>query len=130
MRFVKQRHKNTCAIAALAMLSGIGYNKIHDIVYKDPILWDTINHEYDGLLLEDIVKTLEKLNIAYKISFKKKGLRRLKNNALITITSSFGRHAVAYDAEKRCIFNPTYKNKITTIEDCMDRFCYYIEILA
>jgi len=106
MRYVKQRHAGTCAVASIAMLSGTGYDKLYKSI-KRHFKWKRV----EGLDLEEELIILSKLKIQYKILFNKIDLNKIKNNALISFKYkySFGRHAIVWDASKKKILDPSYK---------------------
>lgn len=127
MRYVKQKHKNGCCIASIAMLTGIGYKKIHNLVYQKMVPNLFINGEYWGLELEDILRIFDNLKIKYRLSFKKDFLK-LNNNAFVCYKADIGRHAVIWDVKNQKILNPLCK--CTKIQKCLDNLEFYIEVLS
>jgi ABC-type bacteriocin/lantibiotic exporter with double-glycine peptidase domain len=111
MRYVRQKHTTGCAIAAIAMLSGTGYDKVLKVVHPKRKPRQCACTSFEAAL-----KGIDKLGLNYRFVFKKIDLHRLKNNAYISVTNkNGGRHAVVWDASKRKIVDPNgpggYMNK-------------------
>jgi ABC-type bacteriocin/lantibiotic exporter with double-glycine peptidase domain len=103
MRYVKQIHKNGCAIAALAMLTGVGYNRILKITHP--------KRKYGrfrllGTIMFQTLVCLNKLGIKYKVRYRKIKINTLKNNAYITVRGADHNHALVWDAKNKKILDP------------------------
>ena len=109
MRYVKQKHKNGCAIASLAMILGVGYSQIFKIARPKK----NFGKKYTGTPMDLAVKILNKYDCKYRIFFKRTGLKklhRLKSNAYISInTPKGGRHAIVWDEENQRVLDPDRK---------------------
>ncbi len=127
MRQVKQKHKNGCAIAALAMLTGIGYQKvckkIHPKLKPRQVLV--------GTTLEQALRYLFKLKIKHKINFSKIDLRRLKNNAYLSVNTKCGnRHAMVWNANEKKLIDPQgVRSHYMTLGYIKKHLNFIIEIL-
>lgn len=130
MKHIKQRHRNTCAIATLAMLTGRAYDK----VYKQVFPKRKPGQRYGGTYLHQTVKFLEKKKVAYKlVSVPRIDFRNLKTPAFISVRISEGHyHAVAWDPERKRILDPAQPkdNGVRINVKFANEHCrYYIKIL-
>jgi ABC-type bacteriocin/lantibiotic exporter with double-glycine peptidase domain len=102
MKYIKQRHTNGCGVAALAMVTGISYDRALKLI--DPKRKS--GTKYPGTSLEQALKTFTKMGIKYQIHFDTK-LKDIKNNAYVSASLPCGcRHAVVWDAENKKILDP------------------------
>ncbi len=124
MRYVKQKHKNGCAIAAIAMLTGIGYDRVFQAIRpkKD------YGKKYYGTPMDKAINLLNKFNCRYRIFFKRTGLKKLKNlkgDAYISINTPLGsRHAIVWDASKKRLLDP-YR-KVSYRKDYVEKHTNFI----
>lgn len=136
MRIVHQRHSNGCAIACMAMLTGISYDSVFKAVHGKR----NKPKEYPGLSLEVILRTLDKLRINYRVSFDKKDWKNSKNNSMMVVdygskpdkTFDHCRHAVVWNAANKSIIDPMPRNKRKldmTNSYCTKNFSLIIEVL-
>lgn len=127
MKFVKQKHKNGCAVASLAMLSGIGYDKVIKVVhpfyknYGQP-------RRYPGVHIEQVLRSMEKLGLQFRVSCLKQDVTKLKNNAIIAVYIAPGsRHAVVWDAKRKKILDPWWKpSKIKITKHYVQKHMAYL----
>ena len=139
IKYVKQKHNNGCFIASLAMVTGYSYDKVFKTVYGKN---KNIGKEYPGLTFEHIIRLVDKLNVLYRVSFNKKDLNLLKNNALIVIDyenkkkgfsyDEHSRHCVVFDSINNRILDsyPKYKKRINVNFDyCFDNFSFLMELI-
>jgi ABC-type bacteriocin/lantibiotic exporter with double-glycine peptidase domain len=132
MRKVKQRHHNGCAIASLAMLTGISYNKSLKLIHPKRKKNDSLF----GCELEDVLRALDKLKVKHRVSFSKSDLFKPKK-AMIAVLYNYtdknkARHAVVWINKK--IIDPIektpYKELTVTKNYIKKRFSFIIEILS
>ena len=103
MKHIIQKHKNGCAIAALSMLTGVGYNRVFKIVNPKR----KTREEYDGTSAHQVYAALLDLNVKHNITYGKRELLSIKNNAFICVRiKGGGYHAVAWNAKNKRIFDP------------------------
>lgn len=101
MRFVRQKHKYGCAIAAIAMLTGIGYDRVMQAKTKS-------GNDYKVTTFKQLIKLLNKFKVKYSISQRRVQLLNLKHNALISVNITHNiRHAVVWDAKRKRILDPS-----------------------
>lgn len=125
MRVVRQKHTTGCAIAVIAMVTGIGYDKVLKVVHpkRKP-------RQCACTTFEQSIKAIDKLGYKYNLIFKKIDLKRLKNNAYLSVTTRFGgRHAVAWDAQKKKIVDPNGPGSYMTLEYIKKNMNFIVEIL-
>jgi ABC-type bacteriocin/lantibiotic exporter with double-glycine peptidase domain len=122
MRYVRQRHVYSCGAASLAMLTGIGYLSIMKMIQPKR------NTKFEGTNLEKCLKVLHKLKIQYRISFNKRLLNSIKNNAYISVQNkNGGRHAVVWDAKNKKVLDPS---EVTMPKTYIEKHINYVlEIL-
>lgn len=127
MRLVKQKHKNGCAIAALAMLTGIGYDRVYKKVHPKVKPGQSII----GTHIEQVLRFLHKIKINYRLSFKKISLLNLKNNAYISVNTKCGnRHALVWVAKSKKLIDPQgVRVYYMTLDYIKKNLNYIIEIL-
>jgi len=106
MKIIHQRHNNCCAIATMAMLTGYSYNFVFRMVYGKKK-----RKEYPGLGMEHVLRFLDKLHIKYRLSFNRKDVERLKNNALIAVDFNDRRKEFSYDEHVRHAIAWDHHNK-------------------
>ncbi|MGE3320390.1 MAG: hypothetical protein AB7I18_13940 [Candidatus Berkiella sp.] len=102
MRYVSQKHKNGCAVASLAMLTGIGYDKVLKKLHPK------LKHRQQlvGTTLEQTLRYLYKVKSNFRVVFNK-DLKKLKNNAYLSVTTKTGgRHAMVWDAKNQKLIDP------------------------
>lgn len=125
MRYVKQKHANSCAIASLSMITGIGYDRMLKIVFPKRKSGDHIR----GTSLEDALRALDKMKVSFRFIFKKIDPRQLKHNAYISINVPAGnRHAIVWDASIKNIRDP-HKSKHNGFDYIKKNMNFIIEIL-
>jgi ABC-type bacteriocin/lantibiotic exporter with double-glycine peptidase domain len=136
MRYVKQRHVNGCAIASLAMVSGISYQKAFNLYNKCDRIYFNDNGRvkgevFDGANQAVIMMCLEKLGFNYKVSFKKTNPLNIKNNAFISVLSSDKKnfHAFAWNGKKKMCYDPGGWQYTYTKKYIKSNIRYYIELL-
>lgn len=127
MRFVKQKHKNGCAIAVLAMLTGIGYDKVYKRVHPKVKAGQSIT----GTHIEQVLRFIHKIKRNYKLSFRKISPLKLKNNAYLSVnTLNGGRHALFWSAKSQNIIDPSgTRSYYMTLNYIKKNLNYIIEIL-
>jgi ABC-type bacteriocin/lantibiotic exporter with double-glycine peptidase domain len=127
MRMVRQKHKNGCAIAALAMLTGIGYSKVYKKVHPKVKPRQSIV----GTHIEHTLKFLHKVGINYRLSFKKINIQQLKNNTYLSVnTKCGGRHAMVWDAKSKKLIDPQgARSYYMTFDYIKKHLNYIIEFL-
>lgn len=127
MRYVRQKHKNGCAIAALAMLTGMGYDRVYKKVHPKVKPGESIV----GTHIELTLKFLHKMNVSHRLSFKKRNIRQLKNNAYISVNTKSGRrHALVWNAKSKEIVDPqSVRSYYMTLDYIKKNLNYIIEIL-
>ncbi len=130
MKHVKQRHKNTCAIAALAMVTDRPYDKIYKKIFpkRKPYQRTT------GTFLHQTLNFLNNQKIAYKVVVTGTGkdFRNLKTPAFISVRLGEGHyHAVAWDPERKRILDPAPVPGVRiNVKFANDHYRYYIQILS
>ena len=127
MRVVRQKHKNGCAIAALAMLTGMGYDRVYKKVHPTVKPRQSIV----GTHIEQVLKFLHKIKRPYRLSFKKVNPLKLKHNSYISVnTMCGGRHAVFWSAKSKKIIDPQgTRSYYMTLDYIKKNLNYIIEIL-
>lgn len=125
MRFVSTRHDACCGVASIAMVTGIGYDKIRKLIVPKNIP----KGKFHGTTLEKALKTLTKLGKRYKVSFRKITFTKLKHNAYISINMPCGtRHAIVWNAKTSRIMDPSGFRCVTK-EYARTHLNFIIEIL-
>jgi hypothetical protein len=86
------------------------------------------NTKFEGTNLEKCLKVLHKLKIQYRISFNKRLLNSIKNNAYISVQNkNGGRHAVVWDAKNKKVLDPS---EVTMPKTYIEKHINYVlEIL-
>lgn len=128
MRYVRSRHVNSCAIAALAMLTGLSYDKVFKTTHPRRKSGKSIS----GTNKDTVLKCLEKWNIKYRARLNRTSLKKLKHNAYVSIMgrNSGDRHAIVWDAHNQRILDPDYHTvKPNTIRYADKHLNFIIEIL-
>jgi len=104
MKFVKQKHKDGCAIASLAMVTGLSYDKVLHKVHPN-----YLKYKCASVKIKNLSKLLCKFNINNElivpINFKK-----LDTSALVILISSLTgqkeNHLVVWNYKKQKIYDP------------------------
>lgn len=116
MRYVKQRHITGCGVAAVAMLTGVSYDRALKAVRPDRKPGDCACTS-----LTDFLRGIEDLGHNCHVSYKKGSLRRSDRNAMIIVKNPTkdphaSLHVVAWDAEKKKILDPWGRASTFTID--------------
>jgi ABC-type bacteriocin/lantibiotic exporter with double-glycine peptidase domain len=131
MRVIRQKHTTGCGVAALAMAVGTSYDKMLQTLHpkRKP-------RACACTTMVDDLKALEKMGVNYRVSFRKRSLTNIKNDAMVVVKSRWGGlHAVAWDAQKQEVIDPWApygKRKLKVVIDpvyCKKNLAYLIEII-
>ena len=128
MKHIRQKHKYTCAIAALAMITNIPYDKVYKQIFPKR---KTFGRSVPTIFVKT-VEFLKKLKIKHKIIFGRKiDFRRLKSPAFVSVQiKSKCYHAVVWDPESKRILDPQPNKKPRiNVKYANDHQRYYIKIL-
>jgi hypothetical protein len=144
MKLIYQKHETSCTSAALATVANVSYEKALRLIHPGK----SRHGKAKGAFHTHIIRALEKLNIPYKITYKK--FNKIKNPCILIVTvekplskSEFGlsksgfvypmklSHAIVWTGKK--IFDP-YSNrpeyKSFTAHRALNRVFLNIEILS
>lgn len=123
MRFVRQKHKYGCAIAAIAMLTGVGYDRVMQFKTKS-------GNDYKVTTFNQLIRILNKFKVKYVFSQRKIQLLNLKHNALISVNITPDiRHAVVWDATRKRILDPFPIRPYLTKKYVQNNMNYVIKII-
>jgi ABC-type bacteriocin/lantibiotic exporter with double-glycine peptidase domain len=117
MRYIKQKHITGCGVAAVAMLTGVSYDKALKVVRPDRKPGDCACTS-----LKDMISGIETLGHKAQLSYKNTKLRGSKQNAMIIVSNPSRSphapfHVVVWDAEKQQILDPWGRPSTFTIDE-------------
>lgn len=116
MRYVKQRHPNGCVSAAVAMVTGLGYDKIFRMFNPKR------KSRYDGVSIKNLLEMLTKLGVSHR-RIKREEL--FHKDAIIAIeVAGEDLHAVVWDNNRKLLDPGSGISGFSTIN--VDPFyCYF-----
>jgi ABC-type bacteriocin/lantibiotic exporter with double-glycine peptidase domain len=99
MKLIRQKEKNDCAIACLAMVSGIPYDEAYTMLRSEKYVW-----------LRDlptprryVFNALRELGMQYEIVYDGSFV---DHRSMVFVRCDRSNHVVVYDAETRRILDP------------------------